>query len=185
MFYIDIGANDPKKFNNTYRFYQRGWTGINIEPNPALFERICEFRQTDININLGIGSDSGHLPFYVINPDTLSTFNKDVADKAVSDGFYLVDTIPIVLTRLDILLKDYQYVENIDFLSLDVEGFELSVLRSNDWNLFRPNFVLIEVNRAKQEIQDFFEKTGYSNVFENGTNAIYHDSNLISHDIFK
>ena len=51
--YIDIGANDPHRFNNTKRFYNRGWTGVNIEPDPKCYQKIVTNRKRDINLNLG------------------------------------------------------------------------------------------------------------------------------------
>ena len=84
-FYIDIGANDPVKFNNTARFYQRGWCGINIEPNPELFKRLEEARKRDINLNIGVGEKETELTFYHISAHTLSSFNKQAAIKAARD----------------------------------------------------------------------------------------------------
>src|SRR5438552_17947489 len=50
-FYVDVGANDPTRFNNTKRFYKKGWRGINIEPDPKLFEKIKSDRSRDTNLN--------------------------------------------------------------------------------------------------------------------------------------
>lgn len=174
-FYIDIGANDPNKFSNTLRFYKRGWSGINIEPNPVKHEDICAYRQRDINLNVGIGPDAIVLPFYVINPDTLSTFDKKVADIAVSDGFKLDKIIDVQVIRLDAMLDEHSKGRAIDFMSIDVEGFEVPVLSSNNWNKYRAHFVMLEVNRAEAEIKEFMTNIGYIDIFSNGTNTIYAD----------
>ncbi|MHB8276898.1 MAG: hypothetical protein ACYDIA_04500 [Candidatus Humimicrobiaceae bacterium] len=44
-FYVDIGANDPHMFSNTKRFYLRGWTGINIEPNVDNWQKLSSYRK--------------------------------------------------------------------------------------------------------------------------------------------
>lgn len=177
-FYVDIGANDPNKFNNTRKFYERGWNGINIEPNIVLFNKICQNRYRDVNLNIGIGVENGNIPFYLINPDTLSTFDKVTADKAVNEGFTIDSIQSVNVSRLDEVLRTHAEDKVIDFLSLDVEGFELEVLESNDWVDFRPRLIMIEVNRAEQEINMFMERVAYQSVYSNGTNTIFEDINL-------
>ena len=74
--YLDVGANDPNHFSNTKRFYLRGWTGINVEPNPTLFRLLEKHRKRDVNLNIGVGSKTDRLVFYSMNAHTLSTFDK-------------------------------------------------------------------------------------------------------------
>lgn len=173
--FVDIGANDPLKFNNTVRFYNRGWSGINIEPNPLLLDRFRSARTRDVNLNIGIGETTSALPFHVINPDTLSTFDKKAAEEAVRQGFHLERTVDISVLPLSAVLSEHLGNRNIDFMSIDVEGFEIAVLASNDWSKYRPTILLIEVNRASEEIQQFLKNRGYADVFSNGTNTIYID----------
>ena len=60
-FFVDIGANDPISLSNTKRFSLRGWTGINVEPNPLSLARIVKDRPHDINLNCGVGSSESAL----------------------------------------------------------------------------------------------------------------------------
>ena len=80
-FYVDIGANDPQLLSNTQRFYKKGWTGINIEPNIIQYKKFIEMRPNDINLNVGIGSSNKEMDFYILTADTLSTFDKEEALK--------------------------------------------------------------------------------------------------------
>lgn len=73
-FYVDIGAYDPVRFSNTKRFYDRGWHGINIEPDPVRFLKFQKHRPRDINIQIGIAKEEGVLNFYKFKTNTLSTF---------------------------------------------------------------------------------------------------------------
>src|SRR5579864_1383027 len=58
-FYIDIGASDPNYLNNTKKFYEKGWKGLNVEPNPSTFRKLKEDRDRDINLNVGVGLNPG------------------------------------------------------------------------------------------------------------------------------
>jgi FkbM family methyltransferase len=49
-FYVDVGAHHPKRFSNTHYFYMRGWSGINIEPNPVVVGSFRQMRRRDINL---------------------------------------------------------------------------------------------------------------------------------------
>src|SRR3989344_8171155 len=75
-FYVDVGAYHPINLSNTYKFYKRGWSGINIEPNYTKFRLFEEQRSKDINLNIGIGGASLKAQFFVFDADTLSAFSK-------------------------------------------------------------------------------------------------------------
>lgn len=173
--FVDIGANDPFKFNNTARFYKRGWSGINVEPNPHLLSRFRSARPRDVNLDIGVGRTRSSLPFFAIDPDTLSTFQRSAADEAVRLGFRLTSTVKVEVWSLREILDEYLAGRTVDFISIDVEGFEIDVLESNDWDRLRPTVLIIEVNRAAAELQHFLTYRGYADVFSNGTNAIYVD----------
>jgi len=73
-FYVDVGAHHPFRFSNTYKFYEKGWSGINIEPNPEDFHLFSKYRNRDININAGVGSNDGTLTYFMFNEPALNTF---------------------------------------------------------------------------------------------------------------
>lgn len=174
--YIDIGANDPEFLSNTRRFYIRGWHGINIEPEPNLFQKLSEGRPSDVNLNVGIGAESGTLKFYRLEPSTLSSFDPAVARynrrslgaKALGEVILPVVTLTSVLDKH---LKDRE----IDFMSVDVEGSELEVLQGNDWQRYRPRLILIEIYHRGKEIQSYLNSHGYRLIWSNSTNGIFID----------
>jgi hypothetical protein len=57
-FYVDVGAADPYVDSVTRMFYERGWSGINIEPNPC-FESLAEARTRDVNLRVAVGESDG------------------------------------------------------------------------------------------------------------------------------
>lgn len=145
-FYVDVGAHHPRRFSNTFYFYKQGWSGINIEPNPNALQAFRLDRPKDINLQIGISDTASVLKYYCFDEPALNTFDESVVKLRLADTPYkIVKTEDIVVDRLDNVLKAHLPLETeIDFLSIDVEGFDFAVLRSNDWHLFRPKFVLAE-----------------------------------------
>lgn len=64
-FFVDIGAHHPLRFSNTYKFYQNGWRGINVDPLPGIKKAFDKVRSRDINLELGISSANSYLNFYM------------------------------------------------------------------------------------------------------------------------
>ena len=62
-YYVDVGANHPVMNSVTKIFYDKGWSGINIEPNELLYHELCVQRPRDINVNSGVSSQPGQLKF--------------------------------------------------------------------------------------------------------------------------
>jgi len=180
-FFVDVGANDPVSLSNTKRFSVRGWKGINVEPNPVAFARIKEDRPLDINLNFGVGTQESRLTFYNMDPDTLSTFDEEVANHSISlhKGARVLETTNVPVIKLSSLFHRYLPRNTlIDFLSMDIEGGELDGLKGNDWDIFRPKWIMIEVVIAGSRIFDFLSTAGYGGMWSNGTNALFVDRRL-------
>lgn len=175
-FYVDIGANDPYHFSNTNYFYKRGWNGINIEPNINLFNKLQIHRSRDINLNIGVGQKIENICFYIFSASCLSTFSEEAAQRAINKGFALTDKVEVQVYRLDSVLELYLDSRHIDFMSVDVEGYDLEVLKSNDWDRYRPTLVMVEVEHiANDEILNFMKEVGYMPVYNNKANIIFRD----------
>lgn len=183
-FYVDVGANDPDRFNNTKMFYKKGWNGINIEPDSGLFAKLSKKRKRDINLNIGIGEEKSDIVYYKFIPHTLSTFSKEEADNYVAQGFRLVGTKKVFVKRLEDVLAETVGARDIDFISIDTEGYDIHVLKSNDWQRFRPRLICIESvthtmdgknNTKADEHEEYLRSVGYKKIFDNGLNSIYKD----------
>ncbi len=74
-FYVDVGAHHPRRFSNTYLFYRRGWSGINIEPNPEAMNAFQVDRERDINLQFGIAEHAENLTYYFFDEPALNTFD--------------------------------------------------------------------------------------------------------------
>jgi hypothetical protein len=169
-FYVDVGAHHPIRFSNTYYFYKRGWKGINIDAMPGSMKPFKKFRPRDINLEIPISQDEREIEFYQFNEPALNGFSKDISiDREENTEFKIIKTSLLKTQSLgNVLRKNITPGTEIDFFSIDVEGLDLEVLKSNDWNLFKPKFILVEVLEAdiatihENLIFQFLNQEGYS-----------------------
>lgn len=149
-FYVDVGAHHPKRFSNSHYFYMRGWRGINIEPNPAIHDLFRKMRSRDVNLQLGISDLPGELLYYEFDDPALNTFDEQLMrDRESNTSYRVIATRRIKVAPLaSVLEMNLNPGQPIDFLSVDVEGLDLNVLRSNDWKRFRPRCVVSEALNA-------------------------------------
>jgi len=184
-FYIDIGANDPSVISNTKRFYNKGWRGINIEPNPLIFKKLQKNRSKDINLNIGISNHQDKLLFYIFDAHTLSTFSKKQARVYKLGGHKIVKKISIKTFQLKQIFGKYLKKRKVDFMSVDTEGYDMLILKSNDWFRYKPTVICVEStidknsnNKGYSGIDFFLRSLGYKKItttthFGNPLNSIY------------
>jgi len=178
--YIDVGANHPKILNNTYKFYLDGWRGVNIEPGGKMFELLQSVRNEDTNLQIGLGNRAGCEVFYEMDVDSVSTFNKKEADNG-EYGKEIIRKIKIEILTIKDIYDQYFLGETVDFISIDVEGNNLQVLEGNDWQVFRPSYILIEMpEKERLEIIPYLYEHGYYLIFDNSLNGIFADSGVCS-----
>lgn len=180
-FYVEVGAHHPFRFSNTYFFYKKGWSGICIDPLPGTKKSINRHRPRDLFLEVGMSSVQGTLEYFMFNEPALNTFDPIVAKER--DGlneYRLVESRKINTYSLaQVLQKNILPNQSIDLLSVDVEGLDLEVLRSNDWNLFLPKVIIVECLTTQLEGLDqdpiylflrdkgyvLYGKSGYSFIF--------------------
>jgi FkbM family methyltransferase len=125
-FYVDVGSNHPEFHSVTKLFYDRGWHGINIEPNPELNDLFKDTRKRDANLNIGAADKPGKLLFRNYpHHNGLSTFSKEIMTLHEKSKLPFEDKEVPVKTLKDILKENK--VSKIDFMKIDVEGFEVEV----------------------------------------------------------
>ncbi len=145
-FYVDVGAHHPKRFSNTYLFYKKGWRGINIDAMPGSMKAFRRIRPRDINLELGISGKEGEMTYYMFDEPAINGFSKDISeDRDKNSNFRIIKKEKIRTYPLSVVLEKYlPKDEKISFMSVDVEGLDLMVLRSNNWKKFSPEIVLVE-----------------------------------------
>lgn len=142
-FYIDIGAGHPVADNVSCWFYERGWSGIVVEPQAALASLYAHIRPRDLVYEGLVGRELGTSQLHVFS--RLHGLSTTVLDNAESSRVHGDDYISHDLPMLTLAALCERYgAGRIDFLKIDVEGAEADVLAGNDWNRFRPGIVVAE-----------------------------------------
>ena len=78
--YLDLGANDPCRLNNTFFFYLRGGRGVLVEPDPRLVRRLKARRRRDTIVQAGVGTRTMAADLFLLQPPSLNTFSRSVAE---------------------------------------------------------------------------------------------------------
>jgi FkbM family methyltransferase len=146
-FYVDVGAHHPERLSNTFFFYLRGWRGINIDAMPGSMDAFREMRPRDINVERAISDVRQTLTYYTFSESSLNGFNAELSKErdGQKEWSRLLGTREIeTVTLADVLDEHLPPGQRIDFLSVDVEGLDYQVLKSNNWAKYRPKLVLAE-----------------------------------------
>jgi FkbM family methyltransferase len=179
-FYIDVGAADPIEDSVTYAFYERGWHGLNVEPEDTYFKRLNLMRPRDVNVRLAAGEHNGTSTLYVVTKGRitgLSTLDEALAQEYAANG-YGVEERRIEVTSLAEMCERYCPSE-IQFLKIDAEGSERAVLAGADFRLYRPWIVLVEATKPMTdktnhaEWESLLSEAQYRFAWFDGLNRFY------------
>jgi len=160
-FFVEVGAYQPIALSQTWELEQRGWNGLLIEPIPEHANSLRHKRRARV-VEVACGKPEQHgltMPMFVAGG--LSSFQ-------IGRG----PTTDVLVVALDSVLLD-AHVEHIDFLSVDVEGFELDVLRGFSFERYRPGLILLEDFAEGLETHRFMLARGYKRVRRTGNNSWY------------
>lgn len=176
--YVDVGAGDPVVDSVTKAFYDRGWSGLNVEPNPVALERLLAERTRDVNLGVAIGAEAGTVALAVVSGyEELSTTDPDTVARYRADGRVISETEVPVRTLGEIL--DDQSYRDIHFLKLDLEGGEGVALAGVDLKRHRPWIIVAESvvfgvdADGRPDWEPALLKAGYHHVWFDGLNEFY------------
>ena len=182
--YLDLGANHPTRFSNTYLFYLRGGHGVCVEPDPLLQPLFRKWRGRDKLLTCGVGLDKGEADFYIMTSNTLNTFSKEEADRYQGYGRQKIErVIKLPLKPVnEILSEHFETCPNL--ISLDIEGMDFQILRSLEFGKWRPEVFCIETltyteDKTEQklpEIIEFMKRHGYMVYGDTYINTIFVDT---------
>jgi FkbM family methyltransferase len=176
-FYVDLGAWHPVSDNVSFWFYQNGWSGINVEPNPQVFALLASARPRDTNLQVAIAGRPGVVRLYIY--EGLSTIQRAIAAGHQRSGIDMSKTIEVSAITLDHLFEQHVGINTIDFLKIDVEGSEAEILSATSFETVRPRILVVEATRPSspepnwQRWEPGLIKKGYLWVWFDGLNRFY------------
>lgn len=170
--FVDVGAHDGVTFNNTLYFEEaHGWSGMNVEANPHVFEKLCANRPRATNVQCAIDEENGTTVFLLNDGHTemISGIKKYYdqrhmrrlsQENKVHRG--RTSQVEVPTRRLDGLLAEHG-IKNVNYLSIDVEGAELAVVKSIDFSEVFIDVIGFENNYADSSIPivQYLETRGF------------------------
>jgi FkbM family methyltransferase len=178
-FYVDVGAGDPIIDSVTKLFYDNNWNGINIDPLEVNHSKYLDLRPRDINLKLAISDRQEYESLYQsIGAGGLSTLDPEVVSGHSKD-YFVEKQQKIQTTTLNVVFERYLEKNEIHFLKIDVEGYELRVLKGLDLKKYRPWIICIEsidpVSRLAnwKTWEPLITSSGYVFTYADGLNRFY------------
>ena len=179
-FYIDIGAHHPTIDSVSLAFYERGWTGIDVEPVPDCAALLREHRPKNEVVEMALSSNTGKLSLTVVPETGLSTASPVLAATMAEDSekYHDLKVLEVDQCRLSDLAEFYAG-RSVHWMKIDVEGFEQQVLEGWDHTILRPWILVVEatVPNSDQSNHECWESivldAGYQCVYKDGLNRFY------------
>lgn len=179
--YLDIGANDPRRFSNTYLFYTMfadKSKGMLIEPNPELCEKIRMVRKRDIVLQAGIvGKETDNkMVYYMMSDNTLNSFSETEMENYKAQGYKLMKEVMIDVVGVNTVLERYG---KCNLLSIDVEGLDFDILKNLNYDLYAPEVICVEncrhnsVKHSDTDIDKLLKEKGYTVFADTHVNTIF------------
>lgn len=164
--YLDIGAADPVRGSNTYLLYTTGGRGVLVEPNPDYVAKLRARRPDDVVVAAGVGvGEEREADYYVIRGQPpLNTFSPEFVEELRrqfgADPVERVVKMPLVPVN-EVIATHLGRAP--DLLSIDVEGMDLPILRTLDWERWRPGAIVAETGspRPNEALMSYVVSKGY------------------------
>lgn len=157
-FFVEVGANDPRNGSQTWFLESQGWNGILVEPLARFYAALSAARPQSRVVQAAC-SAPGHPPtteFFVGEDSRHSSLRRNVFD---ADTRY-AQTETVRLLTLDELLAEAGH-PRLDFVSIDVEGLQLEVLRGFDLARHQPRLLFVEDHLLNWDTHFHLRRRGY------------------------
>jgi FkbM family methyltransferase len=185
-FFVEVGCIDGRRFSNTLTFEERGWKGLCVEAHAGYIDALKENRPDSIVCHCAVGEENADgVPFYANDRGSLSTLDQSQEEEfRTSFGEYFsgFDQQTVDKRRLDRLFDEYDVPTRIDFLSLDIEGYEVEAVAGMDFTTYRPRVCVIESDTSEHEqrLDDVLIPAGYEKKFRLHQNVFYFDEPVLT-----
>lgn len=164
-YFVEIGANDGKYLSNTFTLENTfGWNGLLSEVNSSLTQTLFLNRpKSKIDVR-AVDEISGVKKVFNQSKNSEYSALEGVSVHTVQ----FIDSISEIVETINLtdLLEEFKSPKYIDFLSIDTEGNEFDILKGLDFNLFRFNYIAVEVSRNQEKITEILGSNGYIRILE-------------------
>jgi FkbM family methyltransferase len=168
--FLDIGAHDGVTFSNTRALWDKGWTGVYVEPAPEVIPKLKQNAGPDCQIvEAAIGTTDGKMKFFSSNGDMVGT---------LSDSHKILWSTQINFSETDVDVITIDTLKNkigtqFDFINIDVEGVNLDVFKQFDWTVWKATCVCVEYERYGELIANAMKRYGYEQVYISSENIVF------------
>ncbi len=164
-FFVEAGALDGLFMSNTKILEDLGWKGILIEPSPKAYKKCKKNRKCIVHNCALVSRDYKEKwiagDFFFDGKDGMGAWSG-----IHRNAYGIKAAVNVQAVQLDAILKHYK-ITKIDFLSLDVEGYEPEALGGIDFNTTDITYILIEINTndySLQSMDSYLGQFGYKNL---------------------
>ncbi|WP_250442500.1 FkbM family methyltransferase [Actinotalea sp. C106] len=156
--YLEVGANHPRDDSVSRAFYDRGWSGITVEPVHAFAEahRLERPRDTLVQAVVTDGP-RGEIVLHEVPGTGLSSIIDEVGQQHREAGVEVVERTVPSLPLSDVLQENGGLDQTIHFMVVDTEGAEAKVLQSIDLTVSRPWVLVVESTAPNSSVQTHAE----------------------------
>jgi FkbM family methyltransferase len=168
-YFVEVGANEPQRGSQTWQFERAGWSGVLVEPQPDLASQLRRTRRARV-FDVACSSPanaSKTARLYLLGP------HSSLKRELVVTGVVPHGAIDVLARTLDDILEEAEAPAPIDFVSIDVEGHEIEVLKGFDLRRWRPRLLLIEDHVTSLAVHRFLTRGGYRLIRRTGLNGWY------------
>jgi hypothetical protein len=154
--FVDLGAFHPIRYNNTYLLYKKGWSGTNIDLNPAAIDMFNIIRTRDDN-KCALISDTSNVEKTVYYEHNFSAVNSLILTEGLKK---------VLKKKMKMLSQTFENLvdHSFDFLNIDLEGHDYEVLKIIDLNKYKPKLICIEIlenSKDKDKIFSHMQKNAF------------------------
>lgn len=171
--FIDIGAYDAIRFSNVRALFEKGWSGVLVEPAPENYRGIKEHYEGEPRIevlNVAIGATNDEIDFYDCGGDAISTTDLDHMKKW-GDAGVKYTKIKVKQMSVEDFMNEYYF--DHEFLNIDTEATNIIVFRNiPDWVLGKVKMICIEHDNYQTEIEERLKSFGFTTRYVNAENII-------------
>lgn len=184
--YLDIGANHPINGNATYLFYCNGARGYLIEPNKKHAEELRKVRPKDQVLSIGLSADENNgqiLEYYNFEEQYFhnrNTFDAEIAEKVKRAFHTNYRTEYVEVRSINSLIDDGVIKDNIDYISIDVEGHEWEILKG--FNFQKNHVKIFNIEKGSDKVKELILRNGYRIAGETLSNWIFVKKELVTRD---